>query len=93
MYYFHSFYQVQGAYANLNQKQEKYLGVSVEAATLIIYYDDPLRLEIPYEFLVKNSRATRWYAQNSIIKWTYNFLYMYPIICGLICLWMTLVAA
>ena len=52
-YYCHSFYQVQGAYAHLNQKREKDLDKAVRPATRIVYYDEPLHLAITYEFLVK----------------------------------------
>ena len=52
-YYCHSYYQVKGAYAHLNQSSEKDLDEAVHAATAIIYYDDPLRMTIPYEFLLK----------------------------------------
>ena len=52
-YFCNYFYRVQEAYAHTNQKRGKYLDVAVEAATIIIYYDGPIRLAILYEFLVK----------------------------------------
>ena len=52
-YYCHSFYQVKGGYTRLNEKLEKGLDYSVKASTIIVCYDEPLRLAIPYEFLVK----------------------------------------
>jgi len=52
-YYCHSFYQVQGAFAHLNQSPEKDLDEAVHAATAFVFYDDPLRLAVPYEYLFK----------------------------------------
>ena len=52
-YYCHSFYRVQGVYAHLNQSNEKDLDEAIQTATAIIYYDDPLHLAIPYEFLLE----------------------------------------
>ena len=49
----HSFYQVQGVYAHLHQSSEKDLDEAIQTATAIIYYDDPLRLAIPYEYLLE----------------------------------------
>ena len=52
-YYCHSYYQIKGAYAHLNESSAKDLDEAVHAAKAIIYYDDPLRMAIPYEFLLK----------------------------------------
>ena len=40
--YWHSFYQVRGDHAHLNQIQEKDLYKAVAASTQLVYYDDPL---------------------------------------------------
>ena len=42
--YCHYFYQVRGAYAHLNQIQEKDLNKTVAAATQIVYCKNPLHL-------------------------------------------------
>ena len=46
-YFFHSLYQVKGAYARLHQKIDKDLEDAVAAATSKVLYDDPLNLAIP----------------------------------------------
>ena len=46
----HSHYQVQGAFAHLNQKAVQDLDEALAAACAIIYYDDPLHLAVPYMF-------------------------------------------
>ena len=48
-----SSYQVQGAYSHLNQKHEKDLDKAVAAATTLVYYNDPLRLAVPYVHLLE----------------------------------------
>ena len=48
---FSSSYQVQGAYAHLNQRYEKDLDEAVAAATTLVYYNDPLRLAVSYIYL------------------------------------------
>ena len=51
-YYCHSFYQAQGAYAQLHQKSDKDLEDEVSAATAKLLYYHPLNLDIPYTFLL-----------------------------------------
>ena len=46
-------YQVQGAYAHLNQRHEKYIDEAVAAATTLVYYNDPLRLAVPYVYILE----------------------------------------
>ena len=48
----YSHYQVQGAYAHLNQTICQYLDEALAAACTIKYYDDPLNLAVPYLFFV-----------------------------------------
>ena len=48
-----SSYPMQWAYAHLNQRHEKYLDEAVAAATTLVFYDDPLRLAVPYVFLLE----------------------------------------
>ena len=48
-----SSYQVQGAYAHLNQINEKDLDEAVAATTTLVYYNDPLRLAVPYVYLLE----------------------------------------
>ena len=47
-----SSYQVQGAYVHLNQRHEKDLDEAVVATTTLVYYNDPLRLAVPYVYLL-----------------------------------------
>ena len=93
-YYCHSFYQVQGAYAHLNQSSEKDLDEAIHAATAFIYYDDPLRVAIPYEFLLKRlpeppDGITKSILSMSIIIGIYSTI----IAKGLIRLWYQLLSA
>ena len=72
----------------------KYLDEAVEASTRIFYYDYPIRLYIPYQFLVNFFLKS----PDGMIKKILSigimlFVYMYIMICGLICLWMRLFAA
>ena len=46
-------YQVQGEYAHLNQRHEKDLDEAVAAATTLVFYNDPLRLAVPYVYLLE----------------------------------------
>ena len=48
-----SSYQVQGAYAHLNKKHEKYLDEAVSATTTFIFYNDPLHLTVPYVYFLE----------------------------------------
>ena len=45
--YCHSFYQVRGAYAHLDQKREEDLDEAIAEAIKLVYYDDPLHIAIP----------------------------------------------
>ena len=81
-------------HGHLNQKLETDLDVSDEAATRIVCYNDPLHLGIPYDCLEKIVSDP----QDGMIKTIFSigfilFVYMYPIIRGLIYLCMRLVAA
>ena len=47
-----SSYQVQGEYAHLTRRHEKDLDEAVATATTLIYYNNPLRLAVPYVYLL-----------------------------------------
>ena len=55
-YYCHSYYQVQGAFAHLHQNPDKDLNEAVDAATRVVYYDDPLRLTVPYNYFLERHK-------------------------------------
>ena len=83
-----SFYQVQGAYARLNQRQEKDLDEAVAAATTLIYYNDLLRLTFPYVYLLEMLPEPPDGLLKSILSLTLILIvYLYPILRGLTCLW------
>ena len=93
-YYCHSYYQVQGAYAHLNQSYIKDLDEAVHAATAFIYYDDPLRMAIPCEFLLRRlpeppDGFTKGLLSLSLIISIYSLI----VAKGLIRLWYQLVTA
>ena len=48
-----SFYQTRGDYAYLNKKIEKDLDEAVADATVAVFHDDPLRLAIPYVYILE----------------------------------------
>ena len=89
--YCHSFYQVRGAYAHLNQIREKDLDKAVAAANYLVYYEDPLHLKIPYVFFLKLLPEPPDGMLKSVLSFTLIlFVYLYPIIRGIIILWMRL---
>ena len=91
-YYCHSYYQVQGAYAHLNQKIEKDLDEATHEATKMVYYDDPLRLAEPYEFFLKRLPEPPDGILKSILSIGLILLvYILPVIKGLISLWYRLI--
>ena len=72
----------------------KYSDEAVENAHSIVYYDDPLRLAIPHEFLVKWLPEPPYGMLKTIfLIGPILFVYMYTITLGLIYLWMRLVTA
>jgi hypothetical protein len=76
----YSHYQVQGAHAHLNQKINKDLDETVSAATAIKYYDDPLHLEIPYQFFMEMLPEPPDGLTKSILSLTLIiFVYLYPV--------------
>ena len=92
--YCHSFYQVRGAYAHLNQIREKDLDKAVAAANYLVYYEDPLHLKIPYVFFLKLLPEPPDGMLKSVLSFTLIlFVYLYPIIRGIIILWMRLLGA
>ena len=48
--YCHSYYQVRGAFAHLNQNREEDLDEATDEATKLVYYDDPLHFAITSTF-------------------------------------------
>ena len=83
-----SSYQVQGAYSHLNQRHEKYLDEAVAAATTLVYYNDPLRLAVPYVYLLEMLPEPPNGLLKSIFSLTLILIvYLYPILRGLTRLW------
>ena len=83
-----SSYQVQGAYTHLNQRHEKDLDEAVSAATTLVFYNDPLRLAVPYEYLLEMLPEP----PDGLLKSLFSLpliliVYLYPILRGLTCLW------
>ena len=76
-----SSYQVQGAYAHLNQRHEKDLDEAVSAATTLVYYNDPLRLAVPYVYLLEMLPESPDGLIKSILSLTLILIvYLYPIL-------------
>ena len=49
----YSGYQVQGAYAHLEQQNNTEATDALEAASNILYFNDPLRLSVPYHYIAR----------------------------------------
>ena len=49
----YSSYQVHGAYAHVGQNEKQKMLQAVAAASKDIYFDDPLRLSVPYNYVMK----------------------------------------
>ena len=93
-YYCHSYYQVHGAYAHLNQRRENDLDEAVIEANTVMYYDDPLRISTPYEYLAKRlPRPPDGHVKAALSLGLIVLIYLIPILKGLITLWMRLIAA
>ena len=93
-YYCHSFYQVQGAYAHLNQRTEKDLDEAVQAASRIVYYDDPVRLAVPYEFLMARlPEPPDGLLKSALSLGLILLVYSLMIIKGILRLWLRLLSA
>ena len=83
-----SSYPVQGGYAHLNQRHETYLNEAVAAATTLVYYNDPLRLAVPYLYLLEILPEPHDGLLKSILSLALILiLYLYPILRGLTRLW------
>ena len=81
-------FQVQGAYAHLNRRHEKYLDKAVAAATTLVYYNDPLRLAVPYVYILEILTEPPDGLLKSILSLTLIIIvYLYPILRGLTRLW------
>ena len=86
--YCHSYYQVRGAFAHLNQTGEPDLDEAIAEATKLVYYDDPLHLAIPYNFFMEMLPEPPDGMLKSALAFTLIlFVYMYPILRGIIRLW------
>ena len=82
-----SYYKIQGEYAHLNQRHEKDLDKVVAAATTLVYYNDPLRLAVPYVYLLEMLTEPPDGLLKSIFSLTLILIaYLYPILRGLTCL-------
>ena len=86
-FYFY-FYQTQGAYAHLDQRSEKNLDKAVTAETVAVFYDDPLHLATPYIFFMERLPEPLDGLLKSMLSFILIlFVYLYPILRGLISLW------
>ena len=52
---FVSFYTVHGAYAQLGEDTSNEVNNAVDSATKRVFFDDPLRISVPYCFLMKRA--------------------------------------
>ena len=50
--YCHSYYQVRGFFAHLNQTEEEDLDEAIAEAIKLAYYDDSLHVATPYNFFM-----------------------------------------
>ena len=81
-------------YAHLNQIQEKDLNKAVSAATELFYYNNPMHLEMSNVFFLKLLPEPPTGMLKSFIYFTLIlFVYLYPIIRGLIIFWVRLLGA
>ena len=90
----YSHYQVQGAYAHLNQKICQDLDEALAAACTIRYYDDPLHLDVPYLLFMDllpepPDRFVKSFLSLALII----FVYLYPIFIALIQYWTKLICS
>ena len=67
-----SSYQVQGAYAHLNQRHEQDVDEAVAAPTTLVFYNDPLRLAVPYVYILEMLTEP----SNGLLK-SISFLHLY----------------
>ena len=93
-YYCHSYYQVQGAFAHLHQNPDKDLNEAVDAATRVVYFDDPLRLTVPYNYFLERLKEP----PDGILKSAFAlglivFAFSLPITIGLMRLWSNILSA
>ena len=89
-----SLYQTQGAYAHLDQRPEKDLDKAVTAATASIFYNDPLHLAIPYNFFLECLPEPPDGFLKSVLSFRLIlFVYLNPILRGLISLWLRHIGA
>ena len=83
-----SSYQVQGAYTHLNQRHEKDLDEAVSAATTLVLYNDPLRLAVPYVYLLEMlPKPPNGLLKSNLSLTLILIVYLYPIFWGLTRLW------
>ena len=84
-----SYYQVRGAHTHLNQSWEKDLDKAAAAATTLVYYENPLYLEISYMSFLELFPEPPDGMLNSILPFTLIiFVYLFPIFLGLISFWL-----
>ena len=83
-----SFYQTRGAYAHLNQRIEKDLDEAVADATVAVFHDDPLRLAIPYVYILERlPEPPDGYIKSMLALTLILFVHLYPTLRGLTILW------
>ena len=90
----YSHYQVQGAYAHLNQTICQDLHEALAAACTIKYYDDPLHLTVPYLFFIYLlPEPPDGLVKSSLSLALILFAYLYPIFIALIRYWTKLICS
>lgn len=91
-YYCHSFYQTQGAYAHLNQPGDTELNDAISASQAVLFYDDPLLLSVPYDFLMKRlPEPPDGIIKTSLCLGAIIIAFMYPILRGFGPFWFRLI--
>ena len=90
----YSHYQVQGAYALLNQTICQDLDEALAAACTIKYYDDPLHLAVPYLlFMVLLPETPDGFVKSFLSLALLIFVYFHPIFIALIRYWTKLICS
>ena len=88
----YSHYQVQGAYAHLDQKTCQDLDEALAAACAIRYYDDYLHLAVPYIFFMHLlPEPPDGFVKSFLSLALILFVYLYPIFIALIRYWKKLI--
>jgi len=82
-YHVFSCYQTQGAYAHLNQKTNEDVRDALNTAARAQFYDDPLRLSVPYNYLAQALKEPPDGITKRVIAFTgITLIFLWPIIKG-----------